>query len=792
MKQFILAVFFLIFTHLNVNSQNIGEKDTIYITQCDTGSQGKIGIDLDQLKNSVFSGSGKAISPTVYISTAAGGIIKIMDINTNPTIQNVCNLSGFSWTDIAINKDKQLYLNTSSSIHKVDTINCTAQTFYTNTSQYLVALSFDTKNNLYFSDKTSIYRFNNTSGSPVLWKDFGSGTASGDFVMKNDKMYISWQNGGAVDLYEVNVDNNINYISHINKCRLKTKTYGLASELGQLYGVTPTELYKIDEVNCKYTTVITNNTGFSWYGAAGFHEAQNSATVHLNYSDAISISNPMEGKWTNTIPYQQIIYITIKDKLKDSLFIYPIKITIVPVKKVFISNTICRGQRFDGYSASGIYTNIYKSSLGCDSIHTVNLSVVDTVYHSINVHICQGESYKTYTSSGIYKETYKSSANCDSILTIDLVISPQSFLTINKTICAGKSFLGKTIGGTYIDTFLNKKGCDSIRTLNLSVITRPKPIIDKNACIIIPNQFFWFYNQKISSPGIFIDSTNHMEDCDTIYRLHVVQQIPRSEKVRTTQCHGFLFKGVALSKDTTTIDTILSALGCDSLYRQLSIHIQKLYPTLPTIQYYCDTFIFKNNVYASDSFFIDTLRYKFPPYCDSVRQRYIYRKAPRPEVSIYSPSGDYLVHGESMNLSAKGAETYQWNTGERNSSIRIQPEKTGKYSVQGWNSFQCSDSAEISIEVEDFVHFDLPKAFSPNGDGENDLWQPNSSGKYKIINMEIFNRWGEKVFSSKNQNYSWDGYYHGQAQNPDIYIYYILVEKNRRLFERKGSFTLVK
>lgn len=197
--------------------QKISLKDTIYITQCDTGTQGKMVFDIERIKNQVSSNSSNAISPTIYLCTANGGIIKVVDILSNSSIQTICAISGKYWTDIAINKNKEIYLCEYHNIYKLDTSNCTTQLFYGfDANSFLVALSFDTKNNLYFSEGSIVYRFNNTSGSPVLWHDFGYGRASGDFVMKNGKMYIAWDNLNGVDLLEVTVDNNINYLSHKN------------------------------------------------------------------------------------------------------------------------------------------------------------------------------------------------------------------------------------------------------------------------------------------------------------------------------------------------------------------------------------------------------------------------------------------------------------------------------------------------------------------------------------------------------------------------------------------------
>jgi len=785
------SLFLILFSAYQLGyGQKIGIKDTIYITQCDTGSEGKMVFNLETIKNSVFSSSQSIVSPTIFISTQGGSVIKIIDVLTNPTIQNVCQGISQNWTDIAINKDRQIYLCTNSAIYKLDSSNCTVQLFYQSSSSNIVALSFDTKNNLYFSEGTVVYRFNNTTGSPVVWHDFGAGYSSGDFVMKNGKMYIAWVISGQVRLYEVSVDNNINFVSYTYNCVLKTKTYGLASELGQLYGVTPGELYRIDDKTCQYSTIKVN-TGLSWYGAAGLHEAQNAITAHLNYSDAVAITNPIQGLWTNTIAYNQLIYLTIDDKIKDSLFIYPVKIKIKPKIHTTINKTICKGTSYAGYTTNGTYVNNFSDIDGCDSIRTLNLTVVDKIIDTLKASICQGDSYRTYNNTGIYTENYKTSNGCDSILVIDLKVNNLSYFTLNKTICQGKIFEGKTIAGTYLDTFKNSLGCDSIRTLNLAVVTISKPLVDIYKCIVL-GQKIKFLSLEIYQPGIYIDSTNHIQDCDTIYRLHVSQVNPYRDTIQLTQCQGYVFKSIPLINDTLIVDTIRSLLGCDSIYRANKIHIQKLTIQGPNIVHYCDTFVFQNNTYQTDTSILEVKKYSEAPYCDSIKLRYFFKKAPKPHIRIYTPMGTYCIQGESIVLEAQGADKYLWNTLEDTSHIKITPLQSTTYFVRGWNQYNCVDSEQVDIEVEDVVNFDIPNAFSPNCDGNNDVWTPNSNGKFEILSLDVYNRWGEKVFGGNLHNYSWNGYYKGDLQPIGVYSYYLRVKKNRQIFEKKGSVTLVK
>ncbi len=65
-------------------------------------------------------------------------------------------------------------------------------------------------------------------------------------------------------------------------------------------------------------------------------------------------------------------------------------------------------------------------------------------------------------------------------------------------------------------------------------------------------------------------------------------------------------------------------------------------------------------------------------------------------------------------------------------------------------------------------------AFSPNGDGKNDVWKVQGRC-IKEIEVRIYNRWGEKVYESYNAQESWDGTYRGKPLDTDVYVYVINV-----------------
>ena len=79
----------------------------------------------------------------------------------------------------------------------------------------------------------------------------------------------------------------------------------------------------------------------------------------------------------------------------------------------------------------------------------------------------------------------------------------------------------------------------------------------------------------------------------------------------------------------------------------------------------------------------------------------------------------------------------------------------------------------------------MPKTFSPNGDGANDVFGPRGSGIFSINLLRIFNRWGEVVFEKVNflpndASAGWDGTVKGLRVNSDVYVYTaeILCENN--------------
>ena len=104
----------------------------------------------------------------------------------------------------------------------------------------------------------------------------------------------------------------------------------------------------------------------------------------------------------------------------------------------------------------------------------------------------------------------------------------------------------------------------------------------------------------------------------------------------------------------------------------------------------------------------------------------------------------------------------------------------------------CVTSDSMRIIVQNHAKPFIPNSFSPNGDGNNDVFEIYGEN-IKTVNLRVFNRWGELVYESTNLLKGWDGYYKGQLQYPGVYTYdaeIIFLDDTKT--EKHGSITLLR
>ncbi|MNY30342.1 hypothetical protein D3C86_1644460 [compost metagenome] len=115
----------------------------------------------------------------------------------------------------------------------------------------------------------------------------------------------------------------------------------------------------------------------------------------------------------------------------------------------------------------------------------------------------------------------------------------------------------------------------------------------------------------------------------------------------------------------------------------------------------------------------------------------------------------------------------------------------GTFKVIGIDEYGCKDTASIDLEVKYPLDPIMPNAFTPNGDGKNDVFGLTNAKFQKLLRFEIYNRWGQQVFNTIDPMKGWDGNFEGNPCAQAVYSYIITVElPNKELKTYKGTVTL--
>ncbi len=158
-----------------------------------------------------------------------------------------------------------------------------------------------------------------------------------------------------------------------------------------------------------------------------------------------------------------------------------------------------------------------------------------------------------------------------------------------------------------------------------------------------------------------------------------------------------------------------------------------------------------------------------------------------------------LCGGDSITLTAysdMGYE-YKWSAsgklfGADGPILGLIP-NGGYVKLEVSNGFGCTATDSIYLMIEQCCVVALPTAFSPNGDGKNDIYRVITLGNNKLVDFVVANRWGEVVFETKDMTKGWNGYYKGQPADMGVYGYILRYKcYDGSSGEQKGDVTLIR
>ncbi len=165
-----------------------------------------------------------------------------------------------------------------------------------------------------------------------------------------------------------------------------------------------------------------------------------------------------------------------------------------------------------------------------------------------------------------------------------------------------------------------------------------------------------------------------------------------------------------------------------------------------------------------------------------------------PELLATLPSIVTIELGETyelqpqINYPTSALETLTWSpidslSCENCLSPVASPTNSTNYQLTVTNLNGCVDTANILIQVEKPRSVFIPNVFSPNDDGNNDIFYifANDNEIRQVNTFQIFSRWGELVHSQENfqpniPSLGWDGFFKGEKMNPGVFVYFAEIE----------------
>lgn len=207
-----------------------------------------------------------------------------------------------------------------------------------------------------------------------------------------------------------------------------------------------------------------------------------------------------------------------------------------------------------------------------------------------------------------------------------------------------------------------------------------------------------------------------------------------------------------------------------------------------------------NFFYGPPGVYDYTLRVTTPVAgCYSEKNLKLTAVLPEKFTTVLPQSGSTYNYDETIDFRVAGNFIlYNWEPSHlfvdpfiQNNSIKAHENTT--YKVIGTDKYGCKDTASIAINVIFPEKPIMPNAFTPNGDGRNDVFKIPGNEFIKLTKFQVFNRWGQEMFNTIEPQRGWDGTFKGQPAPQGVYMYIIVAElPNKEIVTYKGDVTLIR
>jgi gliding motility-associated-like protein len=173
-----------------------------------------------------------------------------------------------------------------------------------------------------------------------------------------------------------------------------------------------------------------------------------------------------------------------------------------------------------------------------------------------------------------------------------------------------------------------------------------------------------------------------------------------------------------------------------------------------------------------------------------------------PKVKAYAGRDTAIVAGQPLQLNASGGESYLWSPPFGLNNVTVADPIANlngnidsiRYKVYVRDAAGCLDSSTILVKVfKTNPQIFVPTGFTPNGDGRNDVLKPIAVGIERIEYFNVYNRWGQLVFSTTINGQGWDGKIGGKNQSTGTFVWLVkAVDYTGKPVFQKGTTTLIR
>lgn len=371
-----------------------------------------------------------------------------------------------------------------------------------------------------------------------------------------------------------------------------------------------------------------------------------------------------------------------------------------------------------------------------------------------------------YTSGGnnIASYTTKSAAGCDSVTILNLKVSqPPVVINSSARICDGDSYVlpwnaTVTEAGTYSRQYTNTNGCDSLaENVTITVFTPPGGSVEARDSTI--------QTGFCRGGSILLDGTPKF----TSY-LWNTGQTTQSITVDIAGSYGLEAKD---SYGCTTIDTFVvaayprPAANFNNTENLCADSIKLLDGGKGYISYLWDNGSTNQTITVNKpgTFWVHLTDNRNCTNTDTVHVATV----PRPTGFLINSITKCALKNAKLSPT-QNFDTYTWSNGATAQNISVSP--AGLYQLTVTDHFGCTGKDSILV-IDSIcpVYFYMPTAFTPNNDGRNDVFRPKFSGAIAGYHFAIYNRWGQLIFSTRDDAKGWDGTANSYPQQAGSYIW---------------------